>query len=120
MDTIQAVKDFVLTCTISDIPQQLDYVTWTPSAEEEGYTSGIEEYDSVAKTQVTTLTISLSKLIQLYYNGNNASQSSEDEDEHEFICEATIYHKNAMNETTKMGQVNEDTDYKIMYPSKCN
>ena len=118
MEIIQAVKDLVLTCTISDIPQQLNNVTWTPSAEEEGYTSGIEEYNSVAKTQVATLTISLSKLIQLY-NGNNSSQS-EDEDEHDFICEATIYHKNAMNELIKMGQITEDTDYKIMYPSKCN
>ena len=86
MDAIQAVKDFVLTCTISDIPQQLNYVTWTPSPEKEGYTSGIEEYDSVAKTQVATLTISRSKLIQLY-NNKNAEQmlSSDDEDEHEFF-----------------------------------
>ena len=94
-------------------------MTWTPSAEEEGYTSGIEEYDSVAKTQVATLTISLSKLIQLY-NGNNSLQSSEDEDEHDFICEATIYHKDAMNKLIKMGQITEDTNYKIMYPSKFN
>ena len=58
----------MISCNLSGIPAQITGVIWIPlTTESGGYTVNDGIFDSATKSQVSTLTISMAKLVELEY-----------------------------------------------------
>ena len=76
-----AVEDHVIRCNFSDIPAQIIGVIWTPTTTQtDGYTFKDGTFDPNTKSQVSTMTISSDRLVDL--RGSAKS--------HTFGCEITV------------------------------
>ena len=79
------MDDHVIYCNLTDIPMQITGVTWNPAATKiQGYTLEDGIFDPETKSQLSKLTISAVKLLEL----RNSAES------HSFICEITVGSKN--------------------------
>ena len=55
-----------MSCILSDIPAQINNMIWTlPAIETGGYTLNEGVFDATEKSQVSTLTISAAKLVEM-------------------------------------------------------
>ena len=98
---VYTVKDHVINCNLSDIPAQITDVIWTPpTTRTDGYTMMNERFDLRTKSQVSTLKISVVKLIEL----RDFAES------HTFTCKITV----GFNNSTVVGKQN----ISIFNPSK--
>ena len=60
------VEDHEISCNFTDIPAQLDVVIWTPeTTKSDGYTVKDGLFNPETKSQVSTLTISSDKLVEM-------------------------------------------------------
>ena len=80
-------EDHVISCILSDIPAQIIGVIWTSTpVKSDGYTLMDGTFNEHTKSQVSTLTISPDKLIEL----------RESEASHTFTCKITVGSRNTI------------------------
>ena len=78
---VYVVEDHVIRCNFSDVPAQINDVIWTPlTSKTDGYALKDGIFDPDSKSQVSTLTISAAKLLEL----RGVTES------HTFTCKITV------------------------------
>ena len=98
---VYAVEDHVINCNLSGFPAQITDVVWTPpTTETDGYALKDGIFDQEKRFQVSTLTISAMKLVEL----RGSAES------HTFTCKITV----GSNNTT----VSDTQTITIFNPSK--
>ena len=81
MANVYAVEDHAINCYLSDIPAQIDDVIWSPpTMVTDGYSLEDWNFDPETKSQVSTLIVSASQLLEL--KGYAKS--------HVFACKITV------------------------------
>ena len=78
---VYTVKDHVISCTLSDIPAQIDEEIWTlPTTKTDGYTLEKGTFNPKTSSQVSMMTISAVTLLEL----RNSAESQT------FTCKITV------------------------------
>ena len=78
---VYTVEDHIITCKLTDVPAQIYGVTWTTEARESnGYVVTDGTFNPDTKSQVSTLSISSVKLVELRRSGVA----------HSFTCKITV------------------------------
>ena len=78
---VYTVEDHIVTCKLTDVPAQIYGVSWTSEARKtNGYAVEDGTFDPDTKSQVSTLSISSDKLVELRRSGAT----------HSFTCKITV------------------------------